>query len=79
MVDVAGGRRGRLDVRHVGVRMETREEDAEAQERRERFIFQKKIGFLKGKTKYNIIYYVLFYVGIPIVYNRHREKCNRKK
>lgn len=66
MVDVAGGRRGRLNVRHVGVRVETREEDAETQERRERFIFQKKIGFPKGKTKYNIIiiiYYVLFYVG----------------
>jgi len=61
LVDVVGGRRDRLNVRHVGVRMETREKDAEAQERREGFIFQKEIGFLKGKTKYNIIYYVLLY------------------
>jgi len=61
MVDVAGGRRDRPNVRHVGVRVETREEDAEAQERREGFIFQKKIGFLKGKTKYNIIYYAPLY------------------
>lgn len=61
LVDVAGGRRGRPNVGHVGVCMETREEDTEAQERREGFIFQKKIGFFKGKTKYNIIYYVPLY------------------
>jgi len=50
LVDVAGGRCDRSDVHHVGVHMETREEDTEAKERRQGFIFQKKIGFPKGKT-----------------------------
>jgi len=72
LVDAVGGRRDRLDVRHVGVRMETREEDTEAQERREGFVFQKKIGFLKGKIRYNLL--------CIMAYNsRHREKYNRKK
>lgn len=80
MVDAVGGRRDRLDVRHVGVRVETREEDAEAQERREGFVFQKKIGFPKGKTKYNIIYYVHIVNNrqVPTSKNITEKKINKR-
>jgi len=69
LVDVAGGRCYRLDVHHVSIRLETREENTEAQERRQRFIFQKKIGFLKGIIiiQYNLLYSI-------VIHNRYREK-----